>query len=215
MSQIESTVKVDAGYEVPTYHLEFVRDHSIPLKALNEKSAPELLHKLLDHSPVEQMVAIHLNHKNEMIGAEKIGLGSVDQVHATMGEIFRGALLAVAPVIILGHNHPHGDPTPSQQDWAFTHTAVQASELLNVKLFDHFVLSPDGRHTSMWHEAQMKVIRETYQRVPHSKRSRLIETFPLQYQEEARSLLDQVEYNPSYAYEDLIASFKNRQGMKF
>jgi DNA repair protein RadC len=135
---------------IPLYHLELVRDRSVPFKSLaTTEQAAEVFHDLLDRSPVEQMAVIHLDPSSKMVGVEKVGLGTVTMVMVTMAEVFRGAIAASVPFIILGHNHPSDDPTPSGPDWNLTDKARIVGRDLGIEVIDHIVVSPNGKHVSM------------------------------------------------------------------
>jgi len=135
---------------IPLYHLELVRDRSVPFKSLiKTEQAAEVLHDLLDKSPVEQMCVIHLDAMNHMIGVERVGMGTTTMVMVTMAEVFRGAITAGAVGIVLGHNHPSDDPTPSGPDWNLTDKARIMGRDLGIEVIDHIVVSPNGKHVSM------------------------------------------------------------------
>jgi len=139
---------------VPLYHLEVVKDRDIPVRKLDPRnltqSCADVLHELLDRSPVEQFVVLYVMSDLRISGAEKIAMGDLENVSVGMKNLFRGALIAGAPRIVLGHNHPQGEPTASVPDWLMTDTAIMCSELLQVQILDHIIVSPDGRHYSCW-----------------------------------------------------------------
>lgn len=135
---------------IPMYHLELVRDRSVPFKSIQTTEAcAEVFHDLLDKSPVEQMCVIHLDASSKLVGVEKVGLGTTTMVMVTMAEIFRGAIAAAVPFIVLGHNHPSDDPTPSGPDWNLTDKARLVGRDLGIEVMDHVVVSPNGKHVSM------------------------------------------------------------------
>jgi DNA repair protein RadC len=135
---------------VKLYHIELVRDRDIPISpgTMVERAA-QVFHELLDHSPVEQLAVIHVDANGAFVGVEKVGMGTLTNVIISMGEIFRGALIAAVPSIILGHNHPPGDPTPSTPDWDMTDKARALGTQLGIHVADHIVVAPHGRHVSM------------------------------------------------------------------
>lgn len=138
---------------IPLYHLELVRDRSVPFTALTTTDqCAEILHELLDRSPVEQMVVMHMDPLLNLVGVEKVGLGSITSVGISMADIFRGAIAASVPSIILGHNHPTDDPTPSIPDWDLTDRARVLGSQLGIKVLDHIIVTPTGRHVSMKEE---------------------------------------------------------------
>ena len=135
---------------VKLYHIELVRDRDIQLKSMSRfEQAAEVFHELLDRSPVEQLAVIHLDAGANMIGVEKVGMGTMTSVSVTMGEIFRGALIAAATTIVLGHNHTTNNLTPSKDDWNLTDRARDFGEQLGVFVGDHIIVTPDGKHVSM------------------------------------------------------------------
>lgn len=149
--------------EIPVYHLELVRDRSIPLsRVTGTLNTAEVLHAMLDTSPVEQFVVIYLNSEDQMIGAEKIAMGDLEKVAVSMKNVFRGALLAAAPQIILGHNHPHGRALPSDPDLMVTTLAIQIGAMLGIDVRDHVIVSPTGDHYSMW-DNQHEMVRRISQ----------------------------------------------------
>jgi len=135
---------------VKLYHIELVRERDIPVgHGTMAERAAEIFHDLLDHSPVEQMAVIHVDAQGAFVGVEKVGMGTLTSMVVSMGEIFRGALIAAVPTIILGHNHPPGDPTPSTQDWDMTDRTRKIGEQLGIHVADHIVVAPYGKHVSM------------------------------------------------------------------
>ena len=135
---------------IPLFHLELVRDRSVPFQSLKRtEQCAEILHNLLDKSPVEQMVVIYLDTSLNMVGVEKVGLGTTTMVSVTMSEIFRGAIVASVPFIVLGHNHPSDDSTPSAPDWDLTDKARDMGAQLGIDVLDHIVVTPTGKHVSM------------------------------------------------------------------
>ena len=96
----------------------------------------------------EHMRVLLLNTRNQVLGTSDVYRGSVHTAVVRIGELFRDALRQNAPAIILVHNHPSGDPTPSSEDIAMTKQAIEAGELLDVDVLDHVVLA-QGRFESM------------------------------------------------------------------
>ncbi len=96
----------------------------------------------------EHMRVLLLNTRNQVLGTSEVYRGNVHTAVVRIGELFREALRQNAPAIILAHNHPSGDPTPSQADIAMTKQAISAGELLDVDVLDHVILA-QGRFASM------------------------------------------------------------------
>ena len=96
----------------------------------------------------EHLRVLLLNTRNQVLGISDVYHGSVHTAVVRIGELFRDALRQNAPAIILVHNHPSGDPTPSAEDIAMTEQAIAAGELLSIEVLDHVVLA-QGRFASM------------------------------------------------------------------
>ena len=90
-----------------------------------------------------------LNNKNKLLKIKDIAKGGGNFVTATMKSILNEAVKIEAAKIILIHNHPAGDPTPSNQDIEFTKNVEQASKLLGIQLLEHFVIG-NGNYVSIF-----------------------------------------------------------------
>ena len=88
----------------------------------------------------ECLRTVLLNTKNMVIAAPTIYQGSVNQTSLRVGELFREAVRHNATAMIVVHNHPSGDPTPSPEDVAVTRTLVEAGKLMDVEVLDHLVI---------------------------------------------------------------------------
>ena len=100
------------------------------------------------HLPVERVRVLFLNSRNALIANEKMWEGSVDESAVYIREIMRRALDLHATAIIVVHNHPSGDPSPSQQDIALTRDLAEAGRHLRVTLHDHVIVGAGG-HSSL------------------------------------------------------------------
>ena len=96
----------------------------------------------------EHLKEIILDTRNRVMGIEELYRGSINFTSARVGEIFRPAVRRDAAGIILVHNHPSGDPTPSPDDLALTKAVREAGILLDIELIDHLVIG-QGRFVSM------------------------------------------------------------------
>ncbi|WP_018658618.1 RadC family protein [Allofustis seminis] len=102
----------------------------------------------------EHVVALYLNTKNEIIKKETIFIGSINSSVAHPREIFKGAIRCSAARIIIAHNHPSGNPQPSQTDLDFTKKLAQAGKLIGIELLDHFVIG-ESRYISLKEEGYL------------------------------------------------------------
>lgn len=95
---------------------------------------------MLEHQAQEVGMVALLNTRLKLIAVHEVSRGGIDHCTFDPFIVFRAALLANAPTIILAHNHPSGDPTPSPDDIAVTRALVQAGQLLNISVADHLIV---------------------------------------------------------------------------
>jgi DNA repair protein RadC len=98
----------------------------------------------LAHEPREVFRVLFLDKRNQLIADEKLGEGTVDHAPVYPREVIRRALELSASAVILLHNHPSGDPTPSQADIAMTRQIVEAGRIMKIEVHDHLVVGRDG-----------------------------------------------------------------------
>jgi len=97
----------------------------------------------------EEMRTLLLDTKNRVLGRPRVYQGSVHTTVVRIGELFRDAVRQNATGIILAHNHPSGDPTPSPEDAAITREIVKAGSLLDIEVLDHLVIGAQGKFVSL------------------------------------------------------------------
>jgi DNA repair protein RadC len=98
----------------------------------------------LAHEPREQVRVLFLDKKNQLIADEVTGEGTVDHAPVYPRELMRRALELSASALILVHNHPSGDPTPSSADVEITRQVIEAGRSLRITVHDHLVVGRDG-----------------------------------------------------------------------
>lgn len=96
------------------------------------------------HEPREQFRVLFLDKKNQLIADEVMNHGTVDHAPVYPREVMRRALELSASALILVHNHPSGDPTPSSADVDMTRQIVEAGRSLRIAVHDHLVVGRDG-----------------------------------------------------------------------
>jgi DNA repair protein RadC len=96
----------------------------------------------------EHLRVVLLNTRNEVLGIPEVYKGSVNTSLVRTGEIFREAVRRNCPAVIVVHNHPSGDPTPSTDDVAMTRQMVEAGRLLDIEVLDHLIIG-HGRYLSL------------------------------------------------------------------
>jgi DNA repair protein RadC len=93
---------------------------------------------------VENFQVVFLNTRRRLIAVENISQGTLDTILVHAREVFAPAIARHAAAIILAHNHPSGDPTPSEADIKVTRDLIRAGQLLKIEVLDHVIL---GRRT--------------------------------------------------------------------
>lgn len=108
-------------------------------------------HTAMAHRDTEQFRVLYLDRKNILIADEEQARGTVDHVPVYPREVVKRALELSASALILVHNHPSGDPTPSQADVQMTNRIRDAAEVLEITLHDHLIV---GKSTELSFRAQ-------------------------------------------------------------
>jgi DNA repair protein RadC len=108
----------------------------------------DYLQAAMGHQPVEEVRILFLNAKNMLIANEPLWRGSVDEAAVHVREVIARAIALGATAIIIVHNHPSGDPSPSQQDIRLTRDLIDAGKHMKVTVHDHVIVGRQGR-TSM------------------------------------------------------------------
>jgi DNA repair protein RadC len=96
----------------------------------------------------EQLRVVMLDTKNRVLAIRMVYQGSVNQAQVRIGEVFREAIRHNAASVVVVHNHPSGDPTPSAADVSLTAELAKAGDLLGIDLLDHLIVGR-GRHSSL------------------------------------------------------------------
>ena len=126
---------------------EFNKRHNIskqngkPIKTA--KDVFEYCSPKLSNLDREQFIILHLDAKNRIIKDDVVSIGALTGTIAHPREVFKSAIKESAHSVILVHNHPSGDPTPSNEDLKMTERLFEAGEILGIKVLDHVIV---GRH---------------------------------------------------------------------
>ncbi|HEX3799913.1 MAG TPA: DNA repair protein RadC [Verrucomicrobiae bacterium] len=110
----------------------------------NPESIADLLREDNRHYEVEHFQIVMLNTRRKLIRVDIVSQGTLDTLLVHAREVFKAAISANASAIILVHNHPSGDPTPSDADIKVTRDLIRAGQLLKIEVLDHVIL---GRRT--------------------------------------------------------------------
>ena len=96
----------------------------------------------------ECLVVLLLNTRRRVKGHQLVSQGTLDTLLVTPLIVFRAAVIASAAAVLLLHNHPSGDPTPSEADIKVTRDLMRAGQLLKIEVLDHVIIGA-GRHVSL------------------------------------------------------------------
>jgi DNA repair protein RadC len=100
---------------------------------------------------VECLCVIHLNTRRRATGFHLAGIGTLDTVQMHAREIFRTAIVRVASALIIAHNHPSGDPSPSEADIRATRELMRAGQILRIEVLDHVIIGqPSPYRIQAW-----------------------------------------------------------------
>lgn len=143
-TEIETNIEPKRNLYAPVMRLTMIKESKTPVetKTLSNSIAVfSLLREYLAGADREHLVAIALNVKNKVLAVNTVSIGHLSGSIAHPREVFKFAILANAGGIILGHNHPSGDPAPSEADRKMTETMVAAGKILDIPVLDHVIVT--------------------------------------------------------------------------
>ncbi len=127
--------------------LESYNDDLRP-KVSTPRDVYELLGPRMRGIKKEEFVCLYLDTKNQLLRDEVVSMGSLSSSVVHPREVFKGAIQESAASLILVHNHPSGDPSPSGDDLDITERLMNAGKLLGIEVLDHIIIG-DGRFVSL------------------------------------------------------------------
>ncbi|HVA96483.1 MAG TPA: DNA repair protein RadC [Candidatus Acidoferrales bacterium] len=113
------------------------------------RTAQEVLTQVRDIADKKQeyLIVLYLNARHELVLKEVVGIGSLNSLRITPKEIFSHALQTPCASLIVVHNHPSNDPSPSDDDIHFTRRIHEAGEVMGIPLVDHVIVSKSGYYS--------------------------------------------------------------------
>ena len=144
-------MKLKEEMYVPLVTMRIVREKEIPYGTReidNPQKVVALVKELLDGADKELMIAISVDTKCKPVAVEVVAIGRLNQLATEPKDIFKHAILTNAYGIILVHNHPSGNPEPSEDDRKFTKIMKDVGEFLGVRLLDHLIIGEDNLYYS-------------------------------------------------------------------
>lgn len=146
MTKFIGPVKPKSRYEPREVKLLTLRECSVldPMIDTPEKAVEFFRENVANgdtyHGDVENFVVFMLNTRRRLISFSVISTGTLDTILVHPREVFRAAIVANAGAIIIAHNHPSGDSTPSEADIKVTRDLIRAGQLLKIECLDHVII---------------------------------------------------------------------------
>lgn len=129
-------------YELPEVRIRICEGTS--LYSTESVSSPELANKLIrtemKYLDREALVVLNLDYQMHPINFNVVSIGCDNRSAFKMGDVFKSSILSSASCIMLFHNHPSGDPSPSVEDIDVTRDMIKAGNLLGIRLMDHIIV---------------------------------------------------------------------------
>lgn len=123
-------------------------DTNQPVFLNNPQDAANVVQFEMSAFTQEHLWVLLADTRNRWLGTEKVYKGSLNSSTVRIGELFKPAILRNAASILMVHNHPSGDPTPSPEDIALTRAVVQVGKLLDIEVLDHIVIGNHQNYVS-------------------------------------------------------------------
>lgn len=124
-----------------------IQENDTPTAIRSPRDAYQALSEYHDKEQ-EHLVVISLDARSNILAVDRVYIGAVNGVGTRTGELFRPAIRHNAVAVIIGHNHPSGDPTPSPEDVVAATAQVDAGKLLSIQVLDHMIVA-HSRYVSM------------------------------------------------------------------
>ena len=151
---------------ISTFRIALVKDRRVAFEQcqlINSQQTQPLIKKLIESQGQpdrEQFCVILLNAKNEIIGLNIVSTGNLSSAPVHPREVLKPAILSNSAAMILSHNHPSGDMSPSPEDIEITTVIVQASKIMGIQVHEHLIISMhDDRYFSF---ADHGIIKKIY-----------------------------------------------------
>jgi DNA repair protein RadC len=124
-------------------------------KICSPKDVYTLMYPKMREQKKEKFITLCLDTKNQILKEEVISVGSLNASIVHPREVFKSALMESSASVIMIHNHPSGDPSPSREDIMVTEKLVEGGKLLGIDVLDHIIIG-DGRYVSLKDEGFVK-----------------------------------------------------------
>jgi DNA repair protein RadC len=152
LTQIKGIGPAKAAQIKATFELSKRLEHSssedMKITVKSPEDVVKTARNLLKGKKKEHFVVICLDTRNHLIKTSTVSIGSLDCSIVHPREVFKDAISSSAASVIFIHNHPSGDPTPSEDDIKMTKRLIEAGEIIGIEVLDHIIIC-DNEHLSM------------------------------------------------------------------
>jgi DNA repair protein RadC len=149
------------AYTIPRYTIGLIKEPTPHLAPIQRYDSSEgvyaCLKPILANQDREHMYGLFLDAKHALIGINHIAMGNMTQAFIHPREVFKCAILLNAAALILAHNHPSGDPSPSREDRLLTTRLAEAGTLLGIALLYHLIIGEDRYYSFADHGTLMSL----------------------------------------------------------
>lgn len=128
--------------------LQVVREREVQYTTSTPNQAASVIRECIAGCNREEVWAAYLDTKNRVVGARLISAGTLNECGVNIQEIFRAALVLNSAGVVIGHNHPSGDPEPSAQDRSVCRRIEAAAKTVDVPILDFIVVTDDEKFVS-------------------------------------------------------------------
>ena len=152
-------------YDVPRYTISLIKEAASTFHAKTRCQFSEDVYRyfkdICENQDREHLYALFLDTKHVPIGMNHVAMGTLSTTIVHPREVFKCAILLNAACLVIVHNHPSGDPSPSHEDRALTTRIADAGKLLGIALLDHVVIG-SGRYFSFADQGALTQHSSTY-----------------------------------------------------
>lgn len=137
-------------YRIPRYKVTLVKEGYISSnekKINNHYVAINVIREHIGNADRENFIAVLVNTKNVICGINTVSIGTLNSSLVHPREVFKPAVTSNAAAVILAHNHPSDDPTPSEEDREITKRLKDAGEILGITVLDHIIITEESYYS--------------------------------------------------------------------
>ena len=138
-------------YKIPRVKISMVRESHVSSEykvVSSSKESAAIVRTMLGNNDREEFVVLLLDAKHKISAVHSVSVGTLTLSLVHPREVYKAAILANSAAIIMAHNHPSGDCTPSQEDKVLTKRLCDAGKILGIAVLDHIVLGEEDQYFS-------------------------------------------------------------------